>query len=302
MSFYKACAYLTSSSPGLYESPACEARSPGIDHAEELLHSRCDSDALPGINDRVRCETGAIGPSLSFLNGLALVMGLQIGSGIFSAPSQVSKQVASPGEGVLVWVVSGFLVWTGAASFIELGLAIPQNGGIQEYLRYCYGEFPGFLFTWTWVLISKPAAMAMIALVFSDHLIYSVSSEWRSPFISKLIALFGLGLITTVNCLGATTGARVANGFLGLKLFAVYSIALFGLYILIGQDGNGVATSPHGWFANGHSGRLDEIWHKLGHFVTGMYGALFCYGGWETVCPFPSIRSKTLVVLPNITQ
>lgn len=211
-------------------------------------------------------------------------MGLQIGSGIFSAPSQISNQVSSPGEGVLIWVTSGLLVWTGAASFIELGLAIPQNGGVQEYLRYCYGDFPGFLFTWIWVLISKPAAMAMIALVFSDHLSYSLFSlESKSFFVSKAIALLGLSFITVTNCLGAITGARIANGFLVLKLFAVYSIALFGIVMIIKGRGNGVPTSPHGWFGDVDIGRRSEVWQKLGHFVTGMYGALFCYGGWETV-------------------
>lgn len=68
--------------------------------------------------------------SLTFFNGLALVLGLQIGSGIFSAPSQVSNRVPCPGAAVLIWFVSGIMVWTGAASFIELAPAIPKNGGI----------------------------------------------------------------------------------------------------------------------------------------------------------------------------
>ena len=93
--------------------------------------------------------------SLTFTNGLALVLGLQIGSGIFYAPSQVSAHVPSPGGAILVWLVAGIVVWTGAASFIELGLVVSKNGGVQEYLRICYGEFFGFLFSWTWITISK---------------------------------------------------------------------------------------------------------------------------------------------------
>jgi len=69
--------------------------------------------------------------------------------------------------GVLAWFVGGLLVWTGAASFIELGLAIPQNGGIQEYLQFCYGHFLGFLFPWIWVGIVKSSSMAMAAMIFS---------------------------------------------------------------------------------------------------------------------------------------
>ena len=74
----------------------------------------------------------ATGANLTFLNGLAIVLGLQIGTGIFSAPSQVSNHVSSPGVGVPVWLFVGLFVWTGATSFIELGLAIPMNTGSRN--------------------------------------------------------------------------------------------------------------------------------------------------------------------------
>ena len=54
---------------------------------------------------------------LSFVHGLAIVISLQIGSGIFAAPTQVSRNVSSPGLGVIVWVTGGLLVWTGSIVF-----------------------------------------------------------------------------------------------------------------------------------------------------------------------------------------
>ena len=58
----------------------------------------------------------ALDPS-NALNGLSLVVGLIIGSGIFSSPSQVITNAGSPGASLLVWVVAGILAWTGAASY-----------------------------------------------------------------------------------------------------------------------------------------------------------------------------------------
>src|SRR4051794_15259902 len=58
--------------------------------------------------------------TLTNLNGLALVIGLQIGSGIFSAPSVVISKVSSPAVAIFVWLLAGALVWMGASSFIEL--------------------------------------------------------------------------------------------------------------------------------------------------------------------------------------
>jgi solute carrier family 7 (L-type amino acid transporter), member 6 len=221
---------------------------------------------------------------LTFTNGLALVIGLQIGSGIFTAPSQVSQHVPSPGMGVLVWFLGGLLVWTGAASFIELGIAIPKNGGIQEYLRYCYGDFLGFLFTWIWVVISKPSAMAMIAMVFSEHFCRAMlPAAWVSLSLSKLVALFGLALITYVNCLGARTGALIANGFLILKLFAVFSIASLGLALVTRGGYEGPSLGSSGWFGEDVTLGERSTWMMLGDYVRAIYGVLFCYGGWEMV-------------------
>lgn len=68
------------------------------------------------------------------LAGIALVVGLQVGSGIFSSPGVVLASVGSAGGSLVVWVASGLLAWSGASSFAELGSSIPVNGGAQAYL------------------------------------------------------------------------------------------------------------------------------------------------------------------------
>ena len=223
-------------------------------------------------------------PSLTFFNGLALVIGLQIGSGIFSVPSQVSRHVESAGSGVLMWFVGGILVWTGAASFIELGLAVPKNGGIQEYLRHCYGDFLGFLFAWIWVSIAAPSGMAMQSMIFSEHFTRAViPTAWSSSILSKLVAILGLAVIVFINCLGARTGALVANGLLVLKLLAVGSIILLGLgYATTGKNA-GPSSEHAGWFGLAPTSEGQDSWTLFGNYVTALFGVLFCYGGWDIV-------------------
>ncbi|ORY17794.1 large neutral amino acids transporter small subunit 1 [Clohesyomyces aquaticus] len=223
--------------------------------------------------------------SLTLVNGLALVISLQIGAGIFSAPSQVSQFVTAPGYGVLAWFLAGLLVWTGAASFIELGLQIPENGGVQEYLRCCYGEFMGFMFTWNWIAIRKPAAVAIIATVFADYLCHTFSgSESASRLLVKCFGVLGIAVITFMNCLGATTGAKAANVFLVLKLGTVASIILIGSFNILFIKQNGTSAAEQGWFQpDPLDGQFDGLWSWFGGFVTATFGALFCYGGWETI-------------------
>ena len=230
--------------------------------------------------------------SLTFVNGLALILGLQIGSGIFSAPSQVSNHVPSPGAAILIWLVSGILVWTGAASFIELGLAIPRNGGTQEYLKICYGDYLGFTFTWIYVVIAKPCAMAMIAMIFAENMGSAIVPTSILPVWEvKTLAIIGIVLITFINCLGTIAGARVANAFLILKLLAIFSIACTG--ITMGVMGFQNHESKPQWFASDPDPRRQTMvaWAKAGEYITAIYGALFCYGGWESV----SISSLVLL-------
>ncbi|KAF6841688.1 large neutral amino acids transporter small subunit 1 [Colletotrichum plurivorum] len=227
----------------------------------------------------------AVARKLTLVNGLAIVISLQIGSGIFSVPSQISQFVTAPGYGLLAWLFGGLLVWTGAASFIELGLRIPNNGGIQEYLRACYGEFAGFLFTWVWCIIIKPAANSMIGTIFADYLAeaFVAGGEPPAPWVSKLVSAGCIVTMTLVNCLGATAGAKAANLFLFLKLAALSTIIILGCGVWAFGHGEGVPSSEHGWFGQSPDEREIGLWDWLGEFGTATFGALWCYAGWEMV-------------------
>ncbi|KAI1438745.1 amino acid/polyamine transporter I [Xylaria sp. CBS 124048] len=254
----------------------------GHDTDEQVsVHSRLlrgsDQDAEPA-SQRKRS-------TLTLQNGLALIIGLQIGSGIFSAQSLISQQVNSPAEGLGVFLMAGLLVWTGAASFVELGLLVPTNGGIQEYLRASWGDYVGYMFSWVFVGIVKPAANAVISTIFADYLLKALRPSDPIPTsMTKIVALGCVISLIFVNCLGATAGAKAANVFMMLKLAALGSIIAVGFAIFASGHGDGVPASETGWF-----GRHDEapdggsLWESFGGFSTAVFAALFCYGGWENV-------------------
>ena len=245
-----------------------------------------EEDIVPDDDSEISASANTA--DLTFVNGLALVIGLQIGSGIFLAPSQISRLVPSPGAAILLWLFAGLFVWTGAASFAELGLAIPRNGGLQEYLQFCYGDFAAFLFTCTWLILIKPAAMAMTAIVFSDHLCHVLLPDRDCLIVfQKVIAISGLCLVTVVNCAGHRTGPRVADIFLILKICTIYSIGLWGLLMIIGARAPALEEPGFHWFNTAnrppdHSGGI-KSWKLLGDYSTAFYNILFCFGGWESV-------------------
>lgn len=194
--------------------------------------------------------------------------------------------MASPGIAVLVWLLAGVLVWTGAASFIELGQAIPKNGGVQEYLRTCYSEFFGFLFSWVWIAIGKPCGIALTAMIFAENLSVAIMPTGvTSPWQIKVIAIAGLFLVTVINCSGRVAGARAANMFLLFKLLAISSIAIIGMTAGIIRSRQSSQPSGFEWFGKDPNPQRQtmSIWMIVGDYITAIYGALFCYGGWETV-------------------
>ncbi|KAI0452257.1 amino acid/polyamine transporter I [Xylaria acuta] len=218
------------------------------------------------------------------LNCLALVIGLQIGSGIFSAPSLIAQHVRSPAEALGVFLVAGLLVWTGAASFVELGLLVPSNGGIQEYLRASWGDYTGYLFSWIWVGVVRPAGNAVISTIFADYLLKALRpSDLILPWTTKMVALGCVASLTTINCLGATAGAKAANVFMVLKLAALGNIIGIGFSIYVFGYGDGVPASDAGWLGRDRASSGEpDIWTSLGGVSTAVFAALFCYGGWES--------------------
>lgn len=273
----------------------------------ENLHMAEDDDAFDSSGANVSFSgsehpgPGFSSPprNLTNLNGLALVIGLQIGSGIFSAPAVVITKVPLPILAVFVWLLAGVLVWTGAASFIELGTRVPQNGGIQEYLRHCYGDVYGFLFAWIWLLVSRPCAMAMVALVFSEYLFKAVSPQQDvSIWVLKVTALLAIIFITCLNGMGTNVGTGAANFFLVLKICGLGSVAIIGLVTLTGfwnQDGNNHPIPPT------TTGVTDpHIWTNLGNFTDAILAALFAYGGWESISFVAGEIKEPHYALPRI--
>ena len=233
--------------------------------------------------------------TLTFVNGLALVIGLQIGSGIFSTPAYVATLIPSPVLGVAIWAFAGLLVWTGAASFAELAVLCPDNGGIQEYLCHCFGNLYGFLFACIWILVIKPCAMSMIAMIFAEYLYkgFTIDGADMSPWMLKGLAILATGLVTYLNCMGTSKATNTANVFLILKLSTLATIISLGIVAgllpavepstptqqLPGD--NAAMTGDR--LLNDTYARQNSPYMDFGNATDALLAALFAFGGWESI-------------------
>ncbi|KAF4984942.1 hypothetical protein FDECE_16950 [Fusarium decemcellulare] len=218
--------------------------------------------------------------TLTYLNGLSLIVGLIIGSGIFSSPGSVSARVGSPGAALLVWVIAGVLAWTGAASYAELGGAIPLNGGAQVYLAKTFGEVSGFLFTWVAMLVLKPGSAAIISIIMGEYLVRAfigADAEHVSPWINKAVAVVGLALVTFMNCISTRLGTRVNDMLMFMKFIALLGVTITGVVVAItGKTLKGksnVDLKGQAWFENTSM--------DMSAWALALYAGLWAYDGWD---------------------
>lgn len=64
---------------------------------------------------------------LGLLDGVAIIVGVIVGAGIFVSPKGVLKYSGSIGVALIVWIVSGLLSMVGALCYAELGELVHLN-------------------------------------------------------------------------------------------------------------------------------------------------------------------------------
>jgi APA family basic amino acid/polyamine antiporter len=122
--------------------------------------------------------------ALGLQEGIAIQMGMMIGSGIFVVPAAIAGHLHALGPILLVWVAGGLLILCGALSLAELSSVLPQAGGPYVYLRHGFGRVWAFLFSWNHFFINTAGSVAAIAVAFATYLGYFV------PALSPGVPLF----------------------------------------------------------------------------------------------------------------
>ena len=142
---------------------------------------------------------------IGFIEAISLIIGVMIGSGIFSSPRSVAKNSGSLGMSLLVWTGSGVISLFGALCYIELGTMIRESGGEKQYLAKGFGDWAGFLFTWTSVLVLKPSSISAIAFACGEYIAEAFYPGCRGSTetigLVKFIAAFVIGMSRVFNVL-----------------------------------------------------------------------------------------------------
>ncbi|VEN59340.1 unnamed protein product [Callosobruchus maculatus] len=235
---------------------------------------------------------------LSMLDGVAIIVGVIIGSGIFVSPKGVLMFSGSVGQAIIVWVMSGVLSMIGALCYAELGTMIPKSGGDYAYIMEAFGPLPAFLYLWVALFILVPTGNAITAITFAQYILQPVWGDCPAPYEAvRLLAAATTCILTVINCYNVKWVTRVQDIFTATKIFALLIIVAAGVYYL--------CTGHVQNFRNPMEGTR---WQP-GYIALSFYSGLFSYSGWnylnyvteELKDPYRNLPRAICISMPVVT-
>ena len=201
--------------------------------------------------------------SLSVLDGVAMMVGIIVGIGIFKTPPLVAANATSEAAVLGLWLVGGAVTLVGALVYAELGASYPSTGGEYHYLARGLDRSVAILFAWARMTVIQTGAIAAVAFVFGD---YASQLLWLGPYSPAIYATFAIGVFTLINLGGAAPSKRAQLVFTGGTILAI------GLLILVSFTAGVSADTGATALLEGPSG---------GGWGLAMIFILLSYGGWN---------------------
>ncbi|KAH0554951.1 Y+L amino acid transporter 2 [Cotesia glomerata] len=244
-------------------------------------------------NDKVQMKK-----QLGLLEGVAIILGIIFGSGIFISPKGVIAETGSVGLSLIVWILCGFLSMIGALCYAELGTSIPRSGGDYAYIHEAFGELPSFLYLWAANLIFVPTTNAIMALTFAEYVLQPFFQDCVIPDASvRLLAACTICLLTFINCYDVKETSKMQNIIMFAKISALVIIIIAGLT----------------WLCLGHTENYEEPFKSTtadpGKIAIAFYSGIFSYSGWnylnfmteELKDPYKNLPRAIYISLPLVT-
>ena len=182
--------------------------------------------------------------SLRLFDGLAMVIGIMIGSGIFRTPGLVARQLGRPWLTFVAWLLGGVLAFAGALCFAELATRHPKAGGKYVYAREAFGPRIGFVVGWCEGFAMYPAAIAALGVVTGEFI--GRLAGWP-PSVSKWVGVAAVALLVAINMTGVASGRWVQNVATSAKVLALSAVVVMAFAAGHGEGWHGtLAGAPTG--------------------------------------------------------
>jgi APA family basic amino acid/polyamine antiporter len=244
-------------------------------------------------------EQGEFRKDLRLMDGIMLVAGTMIGSGIFIVSADIARNVGSSGYLLLVWLLSGFLTVVAALSYGELTGLFPKAGGQYIFLREAYSPLFAFLYGWTLFLVIQTGTIAAVGVAFAKFTgVFLPALSEKNLLIrlgdfsisaAQFVSIGVIMVLTMINIRGVHYGKIIQTFFGSTKILALFGLIVIGLFV---SNSDAItANFSNLWNASKvvvEDGRLTERislsgWSLVVAIGVAMVGSMFAMDAWNNI-------------------
>ena len=228
-------------------------------------------------------DTAGAPRPLGLRHGVALIVGIAIGAGIFKAPSLVAANVPSAGWLFAVWGLGGLISVLGALCYAELSSTYPSNGGEYHFLHRAFGPDTALVYAWARFSVITTGSVALLGFVFGDYMQQLLPLGRHGP---ALYAALSVLLLTALNLRGLRQGATAQAWLTVVEVGGLVLIVLAAAWLW--WSGAAPPADP----APSAPGAAD--WSGIG---LALVFVLLTFGGWNDAAYLSAdLRSRRTIV------
>lgn len=172
--------------------------------------------------------------------GIAMVVGIVIGSGVFLKAGGVLKLAGGNLKlSILAWFIGGLIMITSSFCFAVFATKLTKYNGVVDYVEVASNEKIGYSLAWMITSFYYPIVASIVALFAGSYFFKMIGlniglTDWQN-------FLFAFGIITLVvimNYLSPIIASRFQISATVVKLIPILLIAIGGLFasLIVGND------------------------------------------------------------------
>jgi basic amino acid/polyamine antiporter, APA family len=239
---------------------------------------------MSATSDDSAIPSGVPRQQLSLLDSTSIIVGIIIGSAIYSASPDIAAGAARFADWVVgdraggseswvaqlslasllgVWLIGGLIALVGAMCYAELATAFPQAGGTYVFLSQAFGRYVGFAFAWAEFWIVRPGNVGAIAFVMARYARELVVPGMKDgTWLELLLAVAAIAAITLLNAVGLKAGTWTQNVLTAAKVAGLAAIVVTAVTMAPGGEYPVLPDKPYATLS------------------LALILVMFAYGGW----------------------
>jgi basic amino acid/polyamine antiporter, APA family len=210
--------------------------------------------------DRMRLDSGAMGPVSLAALGIASV----VGAGIFVSVGTGAAEYAGPGV-TISFVIAGIAAGVTALCFAELASMIPAAGSTYSYAYAAFGVFLAWFIGWD-LLLEYLFAASTVAVGWAGYAVdmldsvgIHVPADLANPPISdqgsttgivNLPAMVVVAATTALLAFGMRQSAKTNNAMVFLKMAILVLFVVIGAFAVMADNWSPFVPSNEGGFGD----------------------------------------------------